>query len=81
VLLEITSLVEPPAPEDLFAVTVVEHHSTEPVWTEQVRGADFRENYSLCLFLAAGVFQPGRYAIAVQAATGEQIFWSVLDVQ
>ncbi|MFH1842578.1 MAG: hypothetical protein ABIF77_05180 [bacterium] len=80
-LLEITSLITPPGPEELFEVGIVSLDSTEPVWVEQVRGKEFSENYSLCLFLESGVLPPGRHAISVRAVTGEQIFWSVLEVR
>lgn len=81
-LLELTLLNTPPDPNAVFDVGLLPEKGGAAAWQGRVRGSEFRENYTLGVYLEAKGIAPGRYSIEVApAGGGEAIFRSIVEIQ
>lgn len=76
ILLELVGLKSAPAENDIYTVEVIEDRSGGTVLTAPVAGREFRDNYTLCLFLGEGGMAPGLYTVRVIAPGGDTVFRS-----
>ena len=75
-MLELTSLKEPPQPEERYTVVLLRNDFNEPVFNTTVMGRDFSENYTLCLSLEAGTLSHGWHSVKVINSDGDIVFQS-----
>ncbi len=79
-LLELTNLDTPPAPDDIFTVVVLSDPAGQAALTEQIAGRAFLANYTICLELAGGALAPGDYLVRVTDPAGETVYRSLLAI-
>jgi len=80
-LLEFTSLAEPPAAGARYRVSVRRQDDRTPAWEQVVTGADFRDNYTLLLSLPPGTLAPGSYRLDVTDDGGRLTYRSRFTVR
>ncbi len=80
-VLELTGIAAPPAPEELFRVEIRSAAAASPVWSSTVQAGTFLEDYSLGVLLEPGALAPGRYALAVISPAGELVFRAALEIR
>jgi hypothetical protein len=80
-LLEFADLEQPPEAEATYKVSITAKGAGTPAWVATVKGAEFRENYTLCLSLQPGTLQPGEYLLATTDSAGIVILQGALEVR
>jgi hypothetical protein len=80
-LLELTGLESPPLAGDVYIVEFRSVDSAGPVLTASIKGAAFRDNYTIGYSLGAGVLEPGRYVVAVIDPDDQPVFRTSLVVR
>ncbi len=80
-LLELTNLITPPPPDDLYRIVITGATSSNPVWNGVARGAVFEQTYTLCLMLEPGTLAVGQYRIAVLDPDGTPVYRAPLVVR
>lgn len=80
-LLELTGLESPPAENDPFSVEIYREGAGKPSFSSLVRGKEFRDNYTIGLYLADGFLDPGRYRVLVIKGEGTPVFKSSMQVE
>lgn len=80
-LLELTELDTPPAPGDEYVVRITRDGAPDASFKKTIDGAEFSDNYTLCVFLQHGVLDPGEYDVDVIRADGDRVFRSTLIVE
>ena len=80
-LLEFTDLVEPPAADARFRLTIRSVDTEQTVWQQTLTGASFLENYTLAVVLPPTTLTVGSYELLVLVADDTVFFRSQIVVQ
>jgi hypothetical protein len=79
-LLELTTLENPPADDDVYTVAFETLAGAGPIRETAVAGADFRDNYTIAFTLAPGALEEGDYTVTVTSPEGATVFQSALTI-
>jgi hypothetical protein len=80
-LLELTGLEAPPANNQMYTIQLLREGTSEPNLVAEIMGSEFQDNYTICLFLAAGALEAGEYAVTVLDPDGTPVFRSTIFLE